>query len=65
MNSKQIKFKLKSARISDLLADGVVGGCRAVHITPHPVHGLRLAHVHDAAAQACGHARPPVPNLDR
>ena len=48
-----------------LLTDGVVSGGGAVHVRPHPVHGLRLAHVHDAAAQARGVTRPPVPNLDR
>ena len=48
-----------------LLTNGVVSGGGAVHVCPHPVHGLRLAHVHDAAAQARGVIRPPVPNLDR
>ena len=67
INLKQIKYKIQSVASTrrGLLTDGVVGGCVAVHVCPHPVHGLRLAHVHDSAAQTCGHARPPIPNLYR
>ena len=64
-SAKWLKFRLKGRLCMGLLTDGVVRGGGAVHVCPHPVHGLRLPNVHDAAAQARGVTRPPVPNLDR